>query len=78
MSTVVTTLVSGQIQITWSAPSSNGAALDAYSIQLYLPSSSTFSTDLVYCDGSQASVMASLDCAFPISYLMAQYSFPLG
>ena len=50
MGAVTTATVSNDIQIVWTAPTSDGSeAIDYYQVQIYDPSSSAFVNNPTYC-----------------------------
>lgn len=75
MNPVTTTLNDPDIEITWIAPASNGLPLTEYDIQLFVPTTLSYVTDLTYCSGSDPLV---LTCSFPINTLLTTYGFLRG
>ena len=56
--------------IQWTMPSSNGDPITAYNI-LILGSDDQFHSQTTYCNGAQASIIASLECFIPMSTFWA-------
>ena len=70
--TVVTSLVSDKVRISWSASSGNGAYLTKYSIYIKLgKGSSSYLEEQTYCNGVTLSALAAPYCDVPMSYLTA-------
>jgi len=66
-----TTEISGtNARISWTSPADYGNTISAYSI-LLLTSGGTYAEESVHCDGTQPSIVASLDCEIPLTVLRA-------
>lgn len=62
-----TVAVSGiYVSISWTAPASNFATIDAYRV-LIITSTSTFIESTTYCDGSLSATITSLACLVPMN-----------
>ena len=66
------------VVVTLTPPADNGAAITAYKIVLWDPSSSTYVEDLTYCDGTNLVDINNPSCAFSFLYLMSTYSYAVG
>lgn len=76
MSAVTTTLSgTSNIVISWTAPADNGLAISSYSIQLFVPSTSTYVTDSTNCPGTNPSLTS---CTIPISTLLTTHGLIRG
>jgi titin len=76
----VTTSHSSQVyaKIAWVAPDDRGAAITAYHV-FVKKSDGTMTTDLTYCNGADATVIANLFCEIPMAALRAApYSLAVG
>jgi len=51
----------GNVVVTWTAPSANGADISAYSITFSDPSEATYNAD-AECDGTDSGIVTSLTC----------------
>jgi hypothetical protein len=71
MSAVVTSLdpVSGGVELQWSAPNSNGAAISAYKLEILDSTGIVWSQELVDCDGASLAIISSLQCIIPMPTL---------
>jgi len=75
----LTTARSGlNVGASWSEPSDNGAAVTAYQIELWDPSTSAYVEDTAGCDGASASVISARSCSFAFTDLMSTYSYAVG
>jgi hypothetical protein len=60
------------VKISWSDPTTNGAAITAYKILIRESDNATFSEQTTYCDGTNdALVIANKYCSIPMSILIA-------
>jgi hypothetical protein len=64
-----TTQIATGVQVSWTAPADQHQSITAYTVVIS-DSAGTFAEDTTLCDGSGASVLASLYCIIPISSLM--------
>lgn len=63
---------SGQdIVISWVAPDDNGHAITSYTILLQHSDGSSYSEDLVNCDGTDSTIVSAAACTVPLSILTA-------
>jgi hypothetical protein len=60
----------GSVLINWTAPSSGGIPITAYTIAIK-KSDGSYCSDLVNCDGSNSVILAALSCTIPIKFLKA-------
>jgi hypothetical protein len=60
----------GNVVITWTAPSANGQPITSYIIKIK-DSSGTPHTELTDCDGSQNAILTARSCSIPMSTLWA-------
>lgn len=70
---IVTTSIdatTGGLNIVWTNPSSNGASITSYLIEIQ-DSSSTWRTETTSCDGNNNAVFFSRSCVVPMSTLTA-------
>jgi hypothetical protein len=75
-----TTTVSGSnIVISWSLPSTNGSPIESYTITIRQSNGSTYSEQLKYCNGSNASIISARSCTIPTVVLTsAPFSLTSG
>jgi hypothetical protein len=67
------------VNISWTAPSSNGSPITQYQIQILSSDGVTYYTDTTDCDGSSATVVSNLYCNIPMATLTSSpYSLTLG
>ena len=66
-----TEISSDAVLIDWSEPYSGGSPITGYQILIRKGDSTTFSEDLVNCDGKDATILANSQCLIPISVLRA-------
>lgn len=80
VSTITATLVGTNVEVTWSAPASNGSPLLGYEILFPATAGAEPSAeDTAYCDGSDAAVVAATECTIPISqFWLATTGTPFG
>lgn len=76
--TLATTRSGLSVVASWTEPSDNGAAVTAYQIELWDPSTSAYVEDTVGCDGASASVISARSCSFVFTELMSTYSYAVG
>lgn len=70
--TVVTSVISGKVRLSWSASNGNGVYLTKYMIYIKLgQGSSSYLEEQTYCDGVALGALASPYCDVPMSYLTA-------
>lgn len=66
------TSVSGDnVIITWTAPNDNGLQIQAYTVLIQKKDPAFYAVDYANCDGTQASIIAAMQCTIPITTLMA-------
>lgn len=63
-----TTIVGVNVRISWVQPSTNGATLISYSIQI-ADAAGTWKEDSTYCDGADPDIKANALCAIPMAVL---------
>jgi hypothetical protein len=80
MSEPTVTLNYPDMEIDWSSviPSNHGATIDAYTIQIYNPTTSSYSTDTTHCDGTDSTIITAALCSIPISTLRSSYGYDYG
>lgn len=81
MDTVVTSTDSstGNMVITWTAPSSNGGrTVTAYSVQVLEYGTTSTYADMTSCDGTDSSIISALSCSVPMTELVDDHSYVLG
>lgn len=62
--------VTSQVRIRWSYPTSdNHGAVTAYKILIRASDDTTFVENTTVCDGSRSTVISSMACVFPMTYL---------
>lgn len=76
--TLTTTRSALSVVASWTEPSDNGAAVTAYQVELWDPSTSTYVEDTVGCNGASASVISARSCSFVFTELMSTYSYAVG
>ncbi len=60
------------VTFTWNAPYNNcGSPINAYTVEIRKGDNSSFSTELVNCDGANTAIVTARSCTVPISVLMA-------
>ena len=64
-----TTNSATDVYINWSAPDSNGASITSYTVTILQSDGSTFSEDIVNCDGSDSTILTARQCKIPLSVL---------
>lgn len=65
-----TTANSGtNVVITWSTPLDNGSTITSYTVTIMHSDGSTYTEDLVNCDGSDSSIVSATQCTIPLSVL---------
>jgi hypothetical protein len=57
------------VKITWTAPTINSVAIDAYRVTIETSTPGTFIESTTLCDGSLASVVLSRTCLVPMTDL---------
>lgn len=57
------------VDIDWSAPSANSNAITAYKIEIKTSDGTTWSQDLVNCDGTSSTITTNTACSIPFTYL---------
>jgi hypothetical protein len=57
------------VKITWTAPTTNSVAIDAYRIKIETSTVNTFIEDITLCDGSLSTVVSSRTCMVPMTSL---------
>lgn len=76
--TLTTTRSGLSVDASWLEPSDNGAAVTAYQVELWDPSTSAYVEDTVGCNGASAAVIAARSCSFVFTELMSTYSYAVG
>jgi hypothetical protein len=66
----------GDVKISWTAPSDNGADITAYKIEIF-SQSSTWLEETTNCDGTDGTIMSNLYCSIPMATLTAGGTFTL-
>jgi hypothetical protein len=62
--------VTSQVKIKWTYPTSdNNKAVTAYSITILTSDGQNFFENTTVCDGSRSTIIASMACVFPMTYL---------
>jgi len=65
--------------ITWVAPFNGGSPITSYTVKVRHKDSTTFSTELTNCDGSNAGIVSATSCTIPIEVLLAApFNLPWG
>jgi hypothetical protein len=59
------------VLVNWLAPNNRGSPITRYYIKLIQYDGTSYSEDVVSCDGSDSTIMADLECAVPIATLKA-------
>jgi len=59
----------GEVLIDWVAPFDGGDTIDYYFIEVVDSSGSTWTEDAVNCDGTDATIIANLQCSIPMATL---------
>ena len=68
----------GDVIISWTAPAARGSTISAYLIEIQDKTASTW-TASASCDGSDATILANLQCQIPMSEFVAvPYSYVLS
>ena len=72
MSSAVTSIdtATGGVKILWTAPNSNSDTITAYKIEIVDHTLTTWSQDLVHCDGTNSIIKSNLYCIVPMSVLI--------
>ena len=68
------------VKIQWSAPADTGGtgvAITSYRVEIEKPDG-TFEEELVNCDGTDASILSSLECLIPMEDLISTFGFTQG
>lgn len=65
------TLSNTAAKISWTAPDGNGETIDYYRITLRESDGTTFTEDIVNCDGTDATIVSDLYCEVPMTTLLA-------
>jgi hypothetical protein len=80
MSAPTVTLSYPNMVIDWSSviPDNHGASINEYTIQIYNPTTSSYSTDSTDCDGTNAAIISAAKCSIPISTLRSSYGYDYG
>jgi hypothetical protein len=76
--TLTTTRSGLSVDASWLEPSDNGAAVTAYQVELWDPSTSAYVEDTVGCNGASAAVITARSCSFVFTELMSTYSYAVG
>lgn len=66
------------VEATWDEPSDNGAAVSAYQIEIWDPSTTAYVEDTSRCDGSDSTVITNRECTFVFTDLMSTFSYAVG
>lgn len=79
MTAVTTTVVGSNVQISWTAPTSNGASITAYKILIAQSDGSAYTETTAYCDGTDPQIISDLKCSVPMTVLTSSpYSLTYG
>jgi hypothetical protein len=80
MSEPTVTLNYPNMEIDWSSvvPDNHGATIDEYTIQIYNPTTLTYSTDTTDCDGTNSAIISAALCSIPISTLKSSFGYDYG
>jgi hypothetical protein len=72
MSSAVTSIdtATGGVKILWTAPNTNSDTITAYKIEMLDHTGTTWSQDLVHCDGTNSVIKSNLYCIVPMSVLI--------
>ncbi len=57
------------VKITWVAPNSNNADIDAYKIYIFNTYDNSSYEESTYCDGSNSVIVSQLYCEIPMEIL---------
>ncbi len=68
MSAVTITNQDTNVRFSWTALSTNGAAISAYKLEI-MQSDYTYSLETTYCDGTNSTVISNQYCDLPMSVL---------
>lgn len=79
MSAPTVTYSGNFIKISWSEPSNNGSPILKYLVEILKSDLSTFSQDLINCDGSKSTIKTNKYCEIPLTTLRsAPFSLTYG
>ncbi len=59
------------VVISWIAPYNGATPITSYTIMIRQSDQVTYSTQLVYCNGAQSTVVSATSCSIPITVLRA-------
>jgi hypothetical protein len=75
----VTTFDRETVKVDWTAPFDQGSPITAYRIYIRESDLSTYSLELVSCDGSTTELIDATDCSIPVSILSNEpFNLPWG
>lgn len=67
------------VNIYWTEPETNGAAITSYTIEIRQSDQVTYSTELTNCDGSTQEIIDNQFCRIPVQFLKdAPFNLPWG
>lgn len=67
------------VVVTWTQPESNGAEITSYTIWLRSVDLSAYYVNTAYCDGSDPTIFAALQCTIPVAvFKTAPFDLPWG
>jgi hypothetical protein len=78
MSTVTTSVVSGEVKIVFVAPDDNGEGITGYDIEVRYSDEATYAEDLTDCDGSDGTIMSNMFCTIPMATLVNAGTYNLA
>jgi hypothetical protein len=77
MSTVTTSVVSGEVKIVFTAPADNGDTITGYEIEIQYSDGTTYAEETTSCDGSDGTIMTNMYCTIPMATLRNAGSYNL-
>jgi hypothetical protein len=70
MDPIIVTLLSTNVQITFTAPDDQGSAIIAYEIDILNKNTGSFESVNAQCSGGSSSVFANRACLLPMTYFL--------